>query len=503
MIRIKFSPFLKDIGVTTLTSVATIVSLIFVTRFLARGLGPDEFGAYALTRRIVAFIVPFSTLTMGVSLARYTALSKDWKQREILLSVALSIVIIMAVILSAPWFLWGKYLTELIFHHNKYANLFYASLFMVAGYGIYAVLYAFYRGTGKMNKANLLQFCVMSFLPLLISYIFANRGNAAFIIFLMGLSFYLSILPLGYNLKGIKWPGIEHIKKATKDLLIYGIPRTPGSLAFAGLLSIGPFFAPYFGSIDEAGYFVVGQSVFRIMESSVVAFGLVALPKVALLFEEGKENFLAERIRDIMDLIIHLGLFITIQIFIWSKFLIMVWLGPDYLESVTIMRILIISLAPYLAYVLLRSVIDGVEVRAVNTLNLFIALGTGILLALVMAFSGMGVTGIAIGTMAGFFVLGILTVFYLKRRFGLSFGRSLTGRVVLLNGIILVLTWAINKWWFQGEWGIIYLGKLFLFEIILSTGYIALLWHWKVGWLREINLRLTLFNSKNLKIRNE
>ena len=497
MIRIKCSPFLKDIGVTTLTSVATIVSLIFVTRFLARGLGPDEFGAYALARRIVAFIVPFSTLTIGVSLARYTALSGERQRRQTLLSVALSIVVIMSIILSAPWFLWGKYLTELLFHANNYTNLFYASLFMIAGYGIYAVLYAFYRGTGNMNKANLLQFCVLSFIPLLISSIFANKGNAALMIVLMGVSFYLSIPPLGYNLKGIKWTGIEHIKKATKDLLIYGLPRAPGSLAFAGLLAMGPFFAPYFGSIDEAGYFVVGQSVFRIMESSVVAFGLVALPKVALLFEEGKEDFLAERIRDIIDLIIHLGLFITIQTFIWSKFLVMVWLGPDYLESVTIMRILIISLAPYLAYVLLRSVIDAVEIKAVNTLNLFIALGAGILLALIMAFSGMGVTGLAIGTMAGFFVLGILTVFYLQRR------RSLTWRVAMLNGIILVLTLAINKWWFQGEWGIAYLGKLFLLETLLFGVYIALLWHWKVGWLKEINMRLTLFNSKNLRIRNE
>ena len=496
MIRIKFSPFLKDIGVTTLTSVATIVSLIFVTRFLAKGLGPDEFGAYALARRIVAFIVPFSTLTMGVSLARYTALSGDWKQRQILLSVALSIVIIMAVILSAPWFLWGKYLTELLFHHNKYANLFYSSLFMIAGYGIYAVLYAFYRGTGNMNKANLLQFCVMSFIPLLISSIFANKGNAALMIVLMGVSFYLSIPPLWCNLKGIELAGIENIKKATKDLLIYGLPRAPGSLAFAGLLAMGPFFAPYFGSIDEAGYFVVGQSVFRIMESSVVAFGLVALPKVALLFEEGKEGFLAERIRDIIDLIIHLGLFIAIQTFIWSKFLVMVWLGPDYLESVTIMRILIISLAPYLAYVLLRSVIDAVEIKAVNALNLFIALGVGILLALIMAFSGMGVTGLAIGTMTGFFVLGILTVFYLQRRFGFIVEGPITRRVVLINGIIFILSWAINKWWFEGEWGFMFLGKLILLETMLSTGYIAILWRWKVGWLREINLRLTFRNNK-------
>ncbi|MBN1226291.1 MAG: lipopolysaccharide biosynthesis protein [Deltaproteobacteria bacterium] len=491
MKRITLSPFLKDIGITTLTSFITILSLIFVTRFLARGLGPDEFGAYALARRLVSFIAPFSTLALGVSLARYTALFSDGQRRKNLLAVSLSIIIIMAIILSIPWFLWGEYFTKLVFRTIRFTNLFYASFFMVGGYGIYSAVYAFYRGTGKMNKANLLQLCVMSLLPLLISYFFGSRADALVIILLMGLSFYLSLLPLGYNLKGIRWNGLELVKKAARDLLVYGIPRMPGSIAFAGLLSIGPFLAPYFGSIDEAGFFVVGQSVFRIMESAVVAFGLVALPRVAIMFEEGRKDFLAERIRDIIDLIIHVGLFISVQAFIWAKFVIVVWLGADYLEAVAIMRILIISLAPYLAYVLLRSFIDAIEVRAVNTLNILVSLGSGILSALLCAFVGMGVLGLAIGSMTGFFVLGIRTVFYLKRRFCfLLWRRPITVRVLILNGIILIFSLAINTYCFQGEYGIISLGKLFLLEAVLSAGYIALLRHWRAGWLKELNIRI-------------
>jgi O-antigen/teichoic acid export membrane protein len=497
MKRFQFSPFLRDIATTTLTAFTTIGCLIFVTRFLARGLGPDEFGAYALARKIVSFIVPFSTLTLGISLARYTALFPDGQQRKNLLAVSLSILIIMAIILSMPWFYWGEYFAELLFRTIRFTNLFYASFFMICGYGIYSALYAFYRGTGRMNKANLLQLCVMSLLPLLISYVFASRADALVIIFLMGLSFYLSLLPLGYNIKGIRWNGLEPVKKVFRDLLVYGIPRIPGSIAFAGLLSIGPFLAPYFGSIEEAGFFVVGQSVFRIMESAVVAFGLVALPRVAIMFEEGRRDFLAERIRDILDLIIHLGLFISVQAFIWAKFLVAVWLGPDYLEAVAIMRILIVSLSPYLAYVLLRSFIDAIEIKAVNTVNILVSLGSGILLALLCAFLGMGVLGLAIGSMTGFFVLGIRTVFYLRRRFCFSFGVAITMRVLILNGIILIVCLAMNTYCFQGEYGIMYLGKLILLEAILSAGYIALLWHWKAGWLREIKIRIS---SKGKKI---
>ena len=79
---IKLSPFLKDIVLTTITSIVVIISMIFVTRLLATGLGPEGFGAYCLARRIVSFIIPFSTLSMGVALTRYVAISTDDEKRN-------------------------------------------------------------------------------------------------------------------------------------------------------------------------------------------------------------------------------------------------------------------------------------------------------------------------------------------------------------------------------------------------------------------------------------
>ena len=60
--RIHPSPFVKDILFTTITSVLTTVSAIVVTRLLAEGLGPEKFGAYSLSRRMLATIAPFSLL---------------------------------------------------------------------------------------------------------------------------------------------------------------------------------------------------------------------------------------------------------------------------------------------------------------------------------------------------------------------------------------------------------------------------------------------------------
>ncbi|MFH1562834.1 MAG: hypothetical protein ABIF11_05390 [Nitrospirota bacterium] len=70
----RISPFLRDVVITSLTSMITILSMIIVTHLLAKGLGPEEFGAYSLTRRLVSTLMPFATLSMGVTLDRYIAL---------------------------------------------------------------------------------------------------------------------------------------------------------------------------------------------------------------------------------------------------------------------------------------------------------------------------------------------------------------------------------------------------------------------------------------------
>ena len=178
MFNIKLSPFLKNIVTTTATSLVAIISMIFVIRFLARGLGPEEFGAYSLARRMISNIAPLATLSIEIALARYIAMTNKNKLRgsyvvSSLISVGATLALLLVIITAT-----SKFLCDLIFQSNEYLNLYYASFFLLIGYSIFVIAYAFFRGTQQFNIANSLQLCVMAIIPLIVSYIFAYKKNS-------------------------------------------------------------------------------------------------------------------------------------------------------------------------------------------------------------------------------------------------------------------------------------------------------------------------------------
>jgi len=120
-------------------------------------------------------------------------------------------------------------------------------------------------------------------------------------------------------------------------------------------------------------------------------------------------------------MIFQLGFFATIHTFIWSKEIVLVWLGPEYIDAVPIMKITILSLGPYLGYVVLRSIVDAIEVRAINTLNISLSLVFATVISIIFIYAGFGTIGLAIGTTMGFAALGIMTSGYLMRRYQISF----------------------------------------------------------------------------------
>lgn len=446
MPKIKLSPFLKNLTTTTITSLISIISLIFIMRFFAKGLGSEEFGAYSLARRIISNIIPLATLSINISLARYIAMTRENKQRSAyiissIISTGGAIVLILIIAVSA-----SKQLSYWIFHSNEYLNLYYASLFLLVGYSIFTIIYAYFRGVQKFNMANSIHLCLIAIIPLLISYFFAYKKNAAWIMFLIGSAYYLSIIPLIWVITKIKLPQLSEVRSAIKTLLKYSLPRVPAGFVFAGLLTLGPFLAGIFIGLEEAGYFIIGQSVFRVMESAIVGFGFVALPKVSQLLAEKKVEFLKSKIEDILIMIFQLGLFVSIHIFIWSKEIVLIWLSSEYSEAVPVMKIIIISLGPYLGYVILRSIIDAVEVRAINTLYLSVSFLIAAVVSIIFFMAGLGITGLAIGTTVGFFTLGIMTCSFLMRRYKISFRNFMLQWILLLNLLSAIFVLLIKRY---------------------------------------------------------
>jgi O-antigen/teichoic acid export membrane protein len=487
----KASPFVKDVGLTAIASGLTTVAVIIVTGVLARGLGTDGFGAYSLTRRMIATLVPASTLMMGDAIVRSLASSKQAKDSYIVSGLVLAVApALLCAVVATP--LRGV-LAQIIYHGAGYESLLFASIFLVVCYSFYSVLYAIYRGSNRMRTANLWQLAMIGVAPLIAAWWFGPLRRPDLVVAAMAAPMLLSIVPLwGYARSALSTAGTTRsaVVQSARELARYGIPRVPGAMALGALLTIGPALALYVGTLEDAGYLVVGQSLLRVVEGAVVGFDLVMLPKVAQLFAEERHAFLSARVSDVLALVVHIGLFATLQLGLWADTIVAAWLGSEYVVAVVLTRVILLGLMPYLAYLMLRSVLDAVDVRAVNARNLYLSFGLTVVMCLAFAALGLGALGLALGTLAGFACIGVLTIRSVTQRFVIDGSVRLGYRVYVLNGALLVTSAGAKLLLERSVEGKAGVGAALVTVAVLFAVYVAVLRRWNARWLIELRQRL-------------
>lgn len=488
---IQLSPFIKDIVVTTIASAITTVSAVIVTRLLAEGLGPERFGAYSLSRRVLATAAPFTLMGMNLAITRYVAISDDNKSQNVYLLSGLLLGTIPGILLFFIGLILRNFFARLIFQDETYAPLFSVTLLLIVGYTFYIVLYAYYRGSGRINRANLWQIGVIGVGPVIVAGTLAQSGRVDIIVLFMALLFFTATLPLGYYTGNIirNSAGITLVPPA-RELLEYGLPRVPAGLALAGIWAVGPFLASYVGTLKDAGYLAAGQSVLMMVEGSIVAFGLVALPKVARLAVSGNREFLRVGITDMLAFILHLGLYATLHLFLWADQIVLILLGSQYQEAIPLMQIILLAMVPYLSYVLLRSIVDAIEKKAINTTNLFLSLLVTLLTALLLVWLGLGVKGLALGTTTGFIVLGFLTIRFLWRTYRLTAYLLKWKESLLLNIGFVSITFILKQVLISSFTGIVLVGLAVCVELILISAFLAVIRKMEVHWFIELEKRV-------------
>jgi O-antigen/teichoic acid export membrane protein len=71
----------------------------------------------------------------------------------------------------------------------------------------------------------------------------------------------------------------------------------------------------------------------------------VALAKVSQLVAAGEHVVLKERIADVSAVVLHIGVFATLQLWVWTPEIIGAWLGPEYRPGVGVVRIVVLSVS--------------------------------------------------------------------------------------------------------------------------------------------------------------
>jgi len=491
--KLKASPFLSDLLLTTVTSLITVAGLGLMLRYLAIGLGPTEFGAFSIARRVSSSAAPVISLSLGIALPRYLALvAKDESEKRALLPSAATISLTTTAFAALLLFLFRTQITNLLFHKTAYESLLIATLVMLGGEVTSRLVYAYHRGLRQWLSANLYTIFLQAVIPVTLAMLFASRTDAATMVILFGATLGVTALPLIYlSTRDALASSPKAFRTASRRLLRYGLPRTPSGIAVDGLRSLGTVLAPYFGTLRDSADFAIGQSLLRASEGIFVGFGLVALPRLAHHVSRGREEFIAERITSLVAFVLQAGLFCVLHLLLWSDQIILLWLGPSYSSSIPIVRLVVISIVPYSGFVLLRSVIDAVEVKAVNTRNIYVGLVTATVLGLILANTSLQLLGLAIATTLGWFVVGTMSLIYLARRYEIQFSSLHLPQTIMSNAILLAIALAVHRYSETlGGPGVV------MAEVVLSCSYLSYLWfRLKTPWLLEVRRHIKADNE--------
>jgi PST family polysaccharide transporter len=489
--------FIRDVALSGAAAGAVMLSQVVVTGWLASGLGPRGFGVYALARRLMSAVTSVTPGPAGVALARALALARTERERAAYLTAGAIIGLGPALAVALVGLAFAPSWAAVFLSGPEYSGELVAALGLVLGTSVYTIVFARLRGVYQIGRANLWQLWGLALGPLLVVAAVARRGSVALILWLMALVLGTAIVPLAQWLRraaraGLDWP---EVRLRLRELLAYAVPRVPGGAAFGAFLAVGPFLAPYFGDLREAGYLLAGQSVLRVVEGATAGFGLVALPRITAMQAGQRHEFLRDRVADIVSFVLHLGLFGACQLWIWAPALVRVWLGPAYEAAIPIVRVLCVALAPYLGYTLLRSVIDGLEERPVNTHNLYAALLTNAGLSLGFGLLGYGAFGLALASAAGFLVLGLLTVLFLRTRLGFQPAVLAIPSAVLLNGAAALLALGVKAELASRLSDLALATSAVGLTVALFAIYLAALGALQVRWLLEVRARVARRSS--------
>jgi O-antigen/teichoic acid export membrane protein len=480
---------MKKMVSTGLTSVLTVVCLATMTRFLAQGLGPESFGAFSLVRRILSLLEPLAMLGAGISIARFVGLTRHQGEGRVYLQAG--VVLSAASTGSLVFFGWAfsRRLTQLLFGTQDYHLLFLSMLVLIASYSCYVCLYAFYRGMGEMTKANIWQVLVIAIGPTLIAAYFHGPDQAPNITLCMSLLLGTSAFPLWFAMRLPMGSSQRALRNKIQEMFEYGWGRIPGGLLFGGVLSVGPLLAPHFTTLKETGYLVVGQSILRIVESGFEAFGRVALPEMAAILGTQGKAALRGRISDLLGMLFDLGIYSTIHTLIWTPLVLVLWLGTEYQEAAFLVRIMALSLTPYLAFATLRSVFDAIEVRAVATIYLTVAFLLTLLVSWTLALCGVGAASMAIGSTLGLAVLGSLFIVRICRDLHLNGKKCFLPSTLAFNLLLGLAAWFLQHQ-LQHFTPVAQLYGALVGEAVLGIVYFALLYQARSSWLQAVTRRV-------------
>jgi O-antigen/teichoic acid export membrane protein len=405
----------RDYALTFAAEFLVLGAGLLVFRLAAAYWTPDRFAEYVLARRVLALIQGSVSLGLGVSIPRYVALARATpggaQSPKCYLASGLVLAIPTLAAVAAAFALAPGTVAKALLGDAKYTVLLPPLYLCLSGMMLHTLAYGYFRGCLNMAAANSLQvlnqgaahlapFALAGFEP---SEVFVAVGTIWLVS--AGTTLLTALVhdwPLrsGCSLPRYGW-----------ELLRYGAPRMPGDIVLSTLFNLPATLAAHVGTIRDAGYVAFSLSALSLVGGLFAPVGLVLLPGAAAKMARGEQARLRHGLRRLVTAGILMTLAGVVVVELIATPLVQWYLGPAYAAAATPLRLVMLGAVPYVAYVLVRSALDALSVRAINTRNLAV----GLVLFALVAWTWHSVNGVVIALSAAMATTGILSLLEIRK----------------------------------------------------------------------------------------
>lgn len=438
--------FFGIIGTVAGTGLGFVAQIV-----LARALGPDEYGIWALTVLILNFCVMIAGLGLRQGITRFIGLHRGNQNVAGVAYVAwvgLGIVLITSLGMSLLVFGLAPLIARIL-EMLELSPVIQIAVWAVIPSTLLSIFIAVLRGYEDIRLATLVQTFIRSLLwlgaiaiVLLIAVENANAAHVAWIYLSVQIIVLLIAIILvsrheaGSNIAGhLSDFGLGSLQHS-KPLLVFSIPLLLSGFTTFVWTQSDKFMLGYFLSARDVGSYNVAFQVARLSPIFFLALGSIFLPVISKVIAQGDYT----KIQDIYFRVTKWGLLasslIILPLFVFPNAL-LEWFGPEYTNAFTALRFLLIS---YLIQAITGP--NGTTLVALGQTK-FIAyytllgatMNVGVNWYLIPLF---GIEGAAFASVASVFVMNLLAFWWLYHAYRISpfnWGYTFLGASVIVLAI--------------------------------------------------------------------
>jgi len=389
----------------------SVASGYAITVFLARKLGPSDFGAYSI---ITSLLFVLSVVLMyGVQQTTAKFVSERPKEKEGVRNKVLALQIILALGLFLIYFLVSPLLSQL-FQEARIENYVRFGALFIVFQSLFAVYMGYLNGLEKYKEQAFmtsLYAVLKALIVIALVYLgFSILGAITGLVASAAICLAISLVAFG-----ISWSGT---RIRTQQIINFGLPIILYNLVTITIMNLDLFMLKAANSgitgNTITGYYTAALTISRAPYYIVSALTVTIFPAVASLQYHKKKKVLAAKVKKALFYTTIILVLICSIIATGARSLTGLLFGNQYSSASIVLVILIVGGSFFSFFLVLTTVIAALgKPRHALFFSLLIAVADILLCAILIP--KLGIYGAAISNIASMFIGFIASLWYITR----------------------------------------------------------------------------------------